>query len=171
MDLAECRALLGHAEWADALVWQSTLALPHEDAEVQAKLHHLHGVQWAYLHIWRGEAIKPRELGTFATRRALCGWAREYYAELPAYLASLSAPDLLREVRFPWADHLVQRFGQSRPATWTESALQVAMHSTYHRGQVASRLRELGGEPPLTDFVAWIWMNRPAADWGDDEAA
>ena len=171
MDLAECRALLGHAEWADALVWQCALALPQEDAQIHAKLHHLHGVQWAYLHIWRGEAVKPRELGTFATRRALCGWAREYYAELPAYLASLSAPDLVREVRFPWADHLVQRFGQSQPATWAESALQVAMHSTYHRGQVASRLRELGGEPPLTDFVAWIWMNRPAADWGDDEAA
>jgi uncharacterized damage-inducible protein DinB len=45
------------------------------------------------------------------------------------------------------------------------------MHSAYHRGQVASQLRELGGEPPLTDFVAWIWLDRPPADWGDDEAA
>ena len=32
-------------------------------------------------------------------------------------------------------------------------------------------LRELGGEPPLTDFVAWIWLDRPPADWGDDDAA
>ena len=82
MDLAECRSLLGHAEWADALVWQSALALPQEDAVVQARLHHLHGVQWAYLHVWRGEAIKPHELGTFATRRALCGWAREYFVSV-----------------------------------------------------------------------------------------
>jgi hypothetical protein len=34
----------------------------------------------------------------------------------------------------------------------------------YHRGQVATRLRERGGEPPLTDFIAWIWMHRPAPD-------
>jgi uncharacterized damage-inducible protein DinB len=171
MDLAECRALMGHAEWAESLVWQAVLALPQEDAELQAKLYHLHMVQWAYLHIWRGEAVKPRELGTFATRQALCGWAREYYRDLPSYLAGLSGPNLGREVLFPWADRLVQRFGKARPTTWTESLLQVAMHSGYHRGQVARRLRELGVEPPLTDFIAWIWLDRPAADWGDDEAA
>jgi uncharacterized damage-inducible protein DinB len=171
MDLAECRALMGQTEWADSLVWQSVLSLPKEDAELHAKLHHLHMVQWAYLHIWRGEAVKPREPGTFATRRALRDWAREYYRELPSYLASLSAADLAREVRFPWADHLVRRFGKARAATWVESLLQVAMHSVYHRGQVARRLRELGAEPPLTDYIAWIWMDRPAADWGDDEAA
>jgi uncharacterized damage-inducible protein DinB len=45
------------------------------------------------------------------------------------------------------------------------------MHSSYHRGQVAQRLRELGEEPPLSDFIAWIWMDRPGADWGGDEAA
>jgi uncharacterized damage-inducible protein DinB len=171
MDLADCRTLLGHAEWAESLVWQSVLALPKEDAELQAKLHHLHMVQWSYLHIWRGDAVKPRELGTFATSLALRDWAREYYRELPAYLAHRSDADLAREVRFPWADRLVQRFGQARPATWGESVLQVAMHSGYHRGQVARRLRELGAEAPLTDFIAWVWMDRPAADWGDDEAA
>jgi len=171
MDLADCRGLLGHAEWAEALVWQSVLALPKEDTELQAKLYHLHMVQWAYLHIWRGESVKPRELGSFATPLSLCAWAREYYLELPSYLAGLSDADLGREVRFPWADRLVQRFGRARPATWAESALQVAMHSGYHRGQVALRLRELGAEPPLTDFIAWVWMDRPVADWGDDDAA
>lgn len=171
MDLAKCKALLGHTEWADALVWQSVLALPQQDEELQAKLHHLHMVQWAYLHIWRGETVKPREQRTFATPVALRDWAREYYLELPAYLASLSEADLGREVRFPWANRLVQRFGRARPATWAESALQVAMHSGYHRGQLARRLRELGAEPPLTDFIAWVWMDRPVADWGDDDAA
>lgn len=171
MDLADCRALMGHAEWADSLIWQSVLSLPKEDAGLQAKLHHLHMVQWAYLHIWRSETVKPREAGTFATPLALRDWAREYYSELPAYLAGVAEADPGREVRFPWADRLVQRFGQARPASWAESVLQVAMHSGYHRGQVAHRLRELGAEPPLTDFVAWIWLDRPAAEWGDDEAA
>ena len=34
MDLAECRALMGHTEWAESLVWQAVLALPQEDAEL-----------------------------------------------------------------------------------------------------------------------------------------
>ncbi len=65
----------------------------------------------------------------------------------------------------------MQRFGKAEPATWPESVLQVAMHTVYHRGQVARRLRELGAEPPLSDFIAWVWMDRPEADWGGEEAA
>jgi uncharacterized damage-inducible protein DinB len=171
MDLADCRALLNHAEWADALVWKAVLASGPEDGELRAKLHHLHVVQWSYLHIWRAEQVKPRELSSFPTLAAIRGWGREYYRELPSYLGAVSAADLAREVRFPWADRLVRRFGGARPATWAESVLQVAMHSSYHRGQVARRLRELGGEPPVSDFLAWIWMDRPEADWGEEEAA
>jgi uncharacterized damage-inducible protein DinB len=147
------------------------LSLPQQDGELQEKLHHIHMVQWAYLHIWRGEPVKPRELASFPTREALRDWAREYYGELPSYLATLSEADLVREVRFPWADRLIQRYGKAQPAPWTDSLTQIAMHSGYHRGQVARRLRELDAEAPLTDFIAWIWMDRPAADWGDDEAA
>jgi len=171
MDLADCKALLGHAEWADALIWKATLDSGHEDAELHAKLHHLHLVQWAYLHIWRAEQVKPRELSTFPRLAAIGEWAREYYLELPSYLGTMSELDLTREVRFPWADRLVQRFGKTQPATWAQSVLQVAMHSSYHRGQVARRLRELAVESPLSDFIAWIWMDRPEADWGSDEAA
>jgi len=171
MNLADCRALLGHAEWADALVWKSVLGGAEADGEVRAKLHHLHLVQWAYLHVWRGEPIRPRDLDSLPTTSAVREWAREYYEELSPYLASLAEADTAREVRFPWADELVRRFGQAHPATWAESAAQVAMHSSYHRGQVARRLRELDLESPLTDYIAWIWMGRPLADWGTDEAA
>jgi uncharacterized damage-inducible protein DinB len=171
MDLADCRTLLGHAEWADALVWASVTASGLEDDELRAKLHHLHMVQWAYLHIWRAEPVKPRELGTFPTMAAVRAWAREYYRELPAYLASVSVADVGREVRFPWAERLVQRFGRVQPARWAESVLQVALHSSHHRGQVARRLRELGAESPLADYIAWIWTGRPEADWGSEDAA
>jgi len=170
MDLADCRDLLGHAEWADALVWASVTAGGLEDEELRARLHHLHEVQWAYLHLWRAEPVRPRELGTFPTVAAVRAWAREYYRELPACLAAGGA-DVGREVRFPWAERLVQRFGQVTPATWGESVLQVALHSSHHRGQVARRLRQLEAEAPLTDYIAWIWTGRPEADWGNEDAA
>jgi uncharacterized damage-inducible protein DinB len=171
MELVDCKALLGHAEWADALVWRSACTLGGEDRELREKLHHLHMVQWAYLHIWQAEPVKPRELSTFPTLVSIRAWAREYYRALLPYLATVSEETLGQQLRFPWADRLVQRFGRAQPATWGESVLQIALHSSYHRGQAARRLRELGAEPPLSDFVAWIWSGRPAADWGEEDAA
>jgi uncharacterized damage-inducible protein DinB len=147
------------------------VATGQEDGQLRAKLHHLHLVQWAYLHIWRSERVKPRELTAFPTMLAIRAWVREYYDQLPAYLAGVSSGQPMEMVRFPWADHLVQRFGKAQPATWSDSVLQLAMHSAYHRGQVARRLRELGEEPPLTDFIAWVWAGRPEADWGGEDAA
>jgi uncharacterized damage-inducible protein DinB len=171
MDLADCRAVLSHAEWADAVAWKAVLACGVEDPELREKLHHLHMVEWSFLHVWRAESVRPRELSTFPTLAAIRRWAREYHRELPSYLASVSAADLSREVRLPWADRIARRFGGCEPATLAETMLQVAMHGTYHRGQVARRLRELGEEPPLSDFIAWIWTGRPEADWGEDDAA
>jgi uncharacterized damage-inducible protein DinB len=32
----------------------------------------------------------------------------------------------------------------------------VVNHSTYHRGQVASKLGRLGAQPPATDMIVWV---------------
>ena len=54
---------------------------------------------------------------------------------------------------------------QGLPATLSESVWQVLSHSTYHRGQIATRIRELGGEPPLVDFLYWVWSDKPTPEW------
>ena len=33
---------------------------------------------------------------------------------------------------------------------------QIVNHSTYHRGQVAAKLKRLGIEPPMTDLIRWV---------------
>jgi uncharacterized damage-inducible protein DinB len=37
----------------------------------------------------------------------------------------------------------------------------VVNHSTYHRGQVAAKLKRLGVQPPATDFVFWAFEQMP----------
>ena len=165
MNLADCRTLLSHDEWADALIWKSVLAFGQEDHELRAKLHHLHLVQWSYLSIWRGEQGAWRELSSFANLADMHVWARGYYSELALYLETLSEDQLSEQIRFPWADRLVGRFGKAQPASWVETVLQISLHSTHHRGQIAMRLRELGCESPLVDFIAWVWMGKPKAEW------
>jgi hypothetical protein len=34
-----------------------------------------------------------------------------------------------------------------------------------HRGQINARLRTLGAQPPLVDYIGWIWFGKPRAEW------
>ncbi len=64
-------------------------------------------------------------------------------------LAALEDDDLGREVTYTMAD------GKSGMQTMGDIITHSMLHSQYHRGQLASRIREQGGSPPSTDFVVW----------------
>lgn len=157
-------------EWADAAVWSSVLASEggQADAKLLGYLQHMHFVQRAFLRAWRGE---PRETAypTFEDAPSLMDWGRSYYAEAFAHLDALSDERLSGPMPVPWAS-MVERLLGRAPETTTvgETVLQVALHSLYHRGQVNARLREVGGEPPLVDYIAWVWMGRPSPAWPSD---
>lgn len=159
--------LLSHMEWADALVWRSVLATPasRSDSNLRERLYHAHVVQWAYLQVWLGEPVDLRKEASFEDLPAIQAWVREYYRRAADCFRVIDAEALGREVEFPWARQLVERMGRVHPATLAQTILQVTSHTTYHRGQINTRLRELGGEPPLTDFIAWVWRGKPAPAW------
>lgn len=159
--------LYRHMEWADAAVWTAVLAsgAAQTDARLQKYLYHLHLTQRAFLRIWRNE---PRETPypTFNDAPSLMQWARGYYSEAFTYLEALSEKKLSEPMTVPWAAMVERRIGRAPAATTIgETALQVVLHSLYHRGQANARLREVGGEPPLVDYIAWIWLGRPAPGW------
>jgi uncharacterized damage-inducible protein DinB len=154
--------LFHHMEWADAEVWR---VVPAEDTRLHTLLHHLHMVQHAFLLVWRGERPFAREAGEFATLADIREWAREFYPAARERLASLDETSLAAPLRLPWADRLVAREGGAAETRFGETMFQVVNHSTYHRGQVNARLRELGVTPPLVDYIAWLWLGRPPARW------
>jgi len=164
------RDLFRHMEWADAAVWTALLASPSAttDAKLQEYLYHLHMVQRAFLDIWRGEP-PTAPYPTFTDAQSLMLWGRSYYDEGGAHLAGLSQDQLSQPVLMPWAGMVEERLGRApEVTTMGETALQVTLHSLYHRGQVNARLREVGGEPPLVDYIAWVWLGRPAPVWPSD---
>lgn len=171
--LDEHRSLMRCMEWADALTWRSVIDTPslHNDRPLLERLHHLHSTQWAYLQIWRGEPLQIAESASFVDLPALKARARDYYLQLSLFMAELREDLLTQTVDFPWAAQLTARFGVAAPTNLAESMLQVMLHTTYHWGQVAMRVREAGGEPPLCDFIAWLWLQRPAPQWEGDETA
>jgi uncharacterized damage-inducible protein DinB len=154
-------------EWADAKVWATVFA--HEsgpsDARLRETLYHLHMVQHAFLRIWRGE-MRELPFPTFDDARSLLAWVRDYYGEIFDHLGTLSDEKLAETMLMPWADMIEKQVGRKPDGTTTGvTVLQVALHSLYHRGQVNTRLRELGATPPLVDYIAWVWLGRPAPDW------
>lgn len=167
IDAGTLRELYQHMEWADAAVWTSVLAREsgRTDAKLRDNLYHLHMVQRAFLRIWRNE---PRETPypTFNDAPALMLWGRTYYREALAYLEALTDETLSQSIPVPWAEMVRQRPGRAPESTSIgETALQVVLHSLHHRAQVNARLREVGGEPPLVDYIAWLWLDRPLAAW------
>jgi len=161
--------LARHMEWADATVWRSVLT--HDGARTDQRLRdllvHLHLVQRLFLMVWRDEPILP--LQSFSKFDALIDLqqrAASYYPDLRLFLASLDDTALTRPIRMPFVAEQEKKLGTTFPSpTLAETILQVTSHSTYHRGQVNARLRDVGGTPPLVDYIAWLYFRRPEADW------
>jgi uncharacterized damage-inducible protein DinB len=155
-------------EWADAVAWRTVIASDEgrSDDRIRTWLHHVHTVQHAFLQIWRGEKPGFRDLAEFSDPVTLARWGREGHQQLQAFVADLTPETAAREIQLPWAGE-VARVQQRTPThpTLDQTVLQVAMHSTHHRGQVNARLREVGGEPSLTDYVVWVWWGQPDAVW------
>jgi len=167
-NLAFVRPLYTHMEWADALVWQRILATPAaaSDEKLHALLLHIHMVQHAFLAIWKADAFDYAELSKERDLPALLQWARDAHLKIKAHVDGLEDAHLDADLKLPWSDRLVKALGRTAaPTTLGETMLQVPMHSLYHRGQVNLRLRELGGDPPLVDFIAWLWLEKPAPEW------
>lgn len=166
--LSSLRGLFAHMEWADARVWHSVLAAPAaaNDPKLREWLHHIHMVQRAFLSVWRGEAPELTPADRFPTLADIAAWGRSYYPQAHAYLDAVSETALASEVTMPWAALIEKMLGRPPAATsLADTLFQVTHHSHYHRAQVNARLRELGGDPPLVDYIAWVWMDRPAPEW------
>lgn len=135
------------------------------ERSVSYKLTVRRGLQRAFLNVWRGLS-HTRNAGEDLTLPELAQWAREYHALASEYVNKLTEPALDQPLAVPWAGFLTKSLGREPSVpSLGETVFQVAAHSTYHRGQINARLRELGAEPPLTDFIAWIWFGKPSAEW------
>ena len=163
------RELMRHMEWADASVWRGVLAHAPavQDERLRTLLLHLHGVQRAFLAMWTGKPLEQSMSSATSIDLANEGpRIRLYYQDLHAAAAAFDAATLRRPIVTPGLERYEEQMGRRFDVpTLGETMLQVASHSTYHRGQVNARLRELGGEPPLVDYIAWIWFGRPAPEW------
>ena len=160
--------LLHHMTWADTEGWKKvlTFSAAEHDERIRKLLYHLHQVQYAFFSLWNNTPIALPKSETFPDLKSITRWGFDYQQKLNDFLSSQNELDKDKIVQIPWSIFMERRVGKKVvPATLEETMLQVAMHSTYHRAQVNTRLRELGDEPPSVDFIIWVWLGKPKADW------
>ena len=169
MRATELVALIEHMEWADARIWTALRALPAERAEasdLRERLFHLHLVQQLYLSMWRDAPVRTLpELADYPDLTAVLRWAHPFYSGAREVIRGANEQRLEEAIVVPFSERVAQPGRPVTHATFAETVVQVALHTTHHRGQLATRVRELGGEPPTIDFVLWIWTGRPRAEW------
>jgi uncharacterized damage-inducible protein DinB len=155
------RDLWRYQAWADALLWNAILECDaaYGDKVLGERVLHAHQAQEAFLGFALGEDIDFSRTDGIGDLTEIRDYGRHVLDRGAAYLAGADTSWIHRVVSPPWPHEPPLRF------TAGEGLLQAIMHSQHHRGQNATRLRELGGEPPTTDLILWVVGGRPEPDW------
>jgi uncharacterized damage-inducible protein DinB len=154
--------LFAHQEWADAELWRAFEAHPAAlaDKAIRERLLHIHLVQHAFLWVTgpRVKQFETKKLEDFPSMAELRKYGAQISAGIYEQLKNMEEARLEEMIEVPW-------FKPPAKISVRQALTQAAMHSHYHRAQNATRLRELGGVPPTTDFILWLHKGKPAARW------
>jgi uncharacterized damage-inducible protein DinB len=159
MSIAEVRTLFAYDDWANARLHAAVAELTEEQftrrlessfPSVQETVAHLVLAEWVWLRRWLGESptAQPAEL-TAATPTQLRHAHAEIQAQRAAYLATVTEEQLDGDLTYR------NLKGEEHRNTLADLFRHVVNHSTYHRGQAATLLRQVGSKAPATDFVLY----------------
>ena len=144
--------LYDHLAWADVNARDALRGVP-PDAPEHARALAIYAHIAAAEHIWlaRLEGRAP-EYAVWPTLDldAAAALAAESAAGLRACVARLTPGDLTREVTYR------NSAGQEFRNRIEDILAHVALHGSYHRGQLALLARQGGGHPAATDYIAFV---------------
>ena len=163
----DIQLLFEYDRWANDRMLQAVSALACEQftrqlggsfSSVRDVVAHIIGGEWIWLGYWKAMMHDAAMLEELRRRREA-----QFNADVLPNAVALVAK--CKEVETEIAEFLNamtdQNLERTLPARNTSISLahlmqHVANHSTYHRGQVALMLRELGAEPAETDFHVFL---------------
>jgi len=159
MDVAGIQELYRYNQWANDRAFEAASGLTLEEftrdlgnsyPSVRDTLTHVVWAEWIWLQRWKGTSPQHRfnaaefpRVDTLTTR-----WL-ELKAEQSAFVEAVTGERLHAVLTY------VNLLGQTfRYALWRQM-YHVVNHSTYHRGQLTTMLRQLGRVPVPTDFLVF----------------
>lgn len=76
-------------------------------------------------------------------------WAARNQKQYTEFVGALDVASLARQIDYR------SNQGIAFVSTISDILLHVTLHGSYHRGQIATAVREIGGTPASTDFIAF----------------
>lgn len=167
MNPAEILELYEYNAWADRRALAAISALSKEQfaqpicssfPSVRDTLGHILGVEWLWLERFQGRSPSaiPDAKEYQDMDRLKARWA-EFEPVLLNFVRTLTQEDLDRVMEYQ-----TMKFGVYRNPLW-QSMLHLVNHGTYHRGQITTMMRQLGGQPILTDLMHFYRERATAA--------
>ena len=148
--------LFAHMRWADTRAREALRDTPGALVERALELYgHVLGAE----HVWLSRLHDEKPTVPVWPRLSVqeaAALADDLHAGFDAYVASIGADDLDRDVTY------TNSAGQQFTTRVEDILFHVAMHGSYHRGQVAMLIRDGGGSPAPTDYIAFV-RGAPAA--------
>ena len=160
MTRADVQMLIDYNYWARDRLLDAVQALSPEQftrdlgssfRSVRDTLAHLHAAEWIWYRRWVGEsptALPPAD--RFADLGSVAAAWRDMEAQIRAYFDPLDDRALERVIEYK------STVGVPGASPLWQMLQHVINHSTYHRGQVTTMLRQMGATPPKAmDLIAF----------------
>ena len=167
MNKKDFQILYDYNRWANARVLaavskltaeQYTRDLSNSFSSVRDTLTHILGAEWIWLARWKGKSPKslldPVDFPTLEALKA--SWAKIEVEQMD-FVNNVTGESLNKMISYV----------NTKGKTWTYALWQMLQHlvnhSTYHRGQITTMLRQLGVEPAATDFLLFFDLQEKGA--------
>ncbi len=159
IDLHAVRELYRYNRWANRRIFEAVSQVTPEQflkdlggsyPSIRDTLTHVVGSEWLWLRRWKGTSprtsFQPADFPQLAALRARWLAVED---EQSAFTESVDDELLLSPVAY------VNLQGETWEYPLWRQMYHVVNHSSYHRGQVTTMLRQLGARPIATDFLVF----------------
>lgn len=161
MSVDNVRTLYSYTEWANERIIEALRGVTEEQftrtivssfPSLRDTLAHIVMAEWVWLRRWKGESPTAPPAWTEAapSLQTIVENLRAIEAERRALLDSLTEDQLRRDIAYR------SMSGDPFTTRLDHQLAHVANHSTYHRGQITTMMRQIGVTPPSTDMIFYI---------------
>jgi len=157
--LETIRLLYDYTRWADGRMFEAAGKLTPEQwtkdlgsslKSARDTVVHLVSAQWIWLSRWTGESPKAMfSAADYPTQGSIREKWEPLAGQLAGFVAEQTEESLAKPVQYK------NLKGEPMSFLLGQLMLHAVNHSTYHRGQVTTLIRQLGAQPMSSDLVVY----------------
>jgi uncharacterized damage-inducible protein DinB len=154
--------LLDYHYWAQERVFDRVESVPLDQftrdmgnsfPSIRDTLAHIHYAECVWYARWQEETLPMPSADMFPDVDSLRQVTRDHEKRMRSLLERLGQDGINTRLTYP-----SRLDGKTHTSVFWQMFQHLINHSTYHRGQVTTMLRQLGEEPPeRTDLIQFYW--------------